>query len=72
MTSKYAILSCKLEYRSADQGPIEQLRKEIVARYETPPQEKDKRRWRKLANRIYSVVELDGLTTEDGSFNGFL
>jgi hypothetical protein len=72
MTSKYAVLVCGLQPRSADGDPIEKMRKSIVARYETQPQGSAKERWTKLGDRIYSIVEVGDVATERDSFNGFL
>ncbi|KAH7183799.1 hypothetical protein DER44DRAFT_804063 [Fusarium oxysporum] len=72
MTSKYAVLVCGLQPRSADGDPIEKMRKSIVARYETQPQGSAKERWTKLDDRIYSIVEVEDVATERDSFNRFL
>ena len=73
MTFKHAILSCKHEYRAAAQGHIEEscVMKVLL---DTRHHHKEMPRGdeSKFANRIYSAVELDGLATESGSFNGFL
>ncbi|EMT69291.1 hypothetical protein FOC4_g10000603 [Fusarium odoratissimum] len=72
MTSKYAVLVCGLQPRSADGDPIEKMRKSIVARYETQPQGSAKERWTKLGDRICSIVEVEDVDTERDSFNKFL